>query len=145
MLFPDCRHDNYYNQDFLDETNKKIVRGFDYAAETADNFFDNIDVLGSDYIEKFFNEKLPDDMKDRYHMEIMTPEPRTETREVKTYGDYIRLCLIEWIERERDALITSMIDDMDDELYNTIRNKVLEENPEKGYYDTRKFMITGEK
>ena len=46
-------------------------------------------------------------------------------------------------------LITSMIDEMSDEIYNAIRNKVLKDNdslPEpKEYYDTRKEMVTGKK
>ena len=42
MMFPECRNDNYYNEDFLTKTDKEFVRGFDWATEMAvDNFFDN--------------------------------------------------------------------------------------------------------
>ena len=31
MMFPDCRTDDAYNQDFLGGTDKEFVRGFDWA------------------------------------------------------------------------------------------------------------------
>lgn len=52
------------------------------------------------------NEKLPD-----------------EERKVETYADLIRYKILEWIENERNELITSMIDAMDDEEYKKIKEK----------------------
>ena len=51
----------------------------------------------------------------------------------------------------RDELIVSMLENMDEDVYNAIRNKKLKENQkkpkkeQKEYYDTRKYMCTGEK
>ena len=70
MMFPDCRNDDVYNQVFLDSKNKKIIRGYDFAAETIDNFFDNPEFLDNDKIMRFFNKTLPEDMQDEYDMEF---------------------------------------------------------------------------
>ena len=70
MMFPDCRNDDVYNQVFLDGKNKKIIRGYDFAAETIDNFFDNPEFLDNDKIMRFFNKTLPEDMQDEYDMEF---------------------------------------------------------------------------
>ena len=41
-MFPDCRTDDAYNEDFLTNTDKQFVRGMDWCTEMAiDNFFDN--------------------------------------------------------------------------------------------------------
>lgn len=145
MLFPDCRNDEYYNQDFLDGMNEKIVRGYDFAVETADGFFDNPEFVNDDEIMRFFDKELPEDMRDEYEINCITPDEHSEARKVLTYGDYVRSRLIAWLEMQRNELITSMIDSMDDTLYEAIRNKIMKENPDKEFYDTRKFMTTGNK
>ena len=57
--------------------------------------------------------------------------------------------MLEWLESERNELIVSMIDNMDDEIYSAVRNKILKDNissdKPKEYYDTRKYACTGEK
>ena len=152
MLFPDCRNDDYYNSDFLDRTNHEFVRGYDWATEAVDNLFDNLESLadGSDHIERFLDEKLPESMQDEYDMNFAFDEEHpTEHREVKTYGDFLRMKMLEWLESERNELIVSMIDNMDDEIYSAVRNKILKDNissdKPKEYYDTRKYACTGEK
>lgn len=154
MLFPDCRNDDYYNQDFLDQNDHEFINGFDWCMQMAvDNFFDNIeDYLESDKLSSFLNKKVPENLKDKYEMEFTLPvsEPReNETRTIKTFGDYLRFKLLEYIESERDELITSMIDHMDEKVYKARRNKVLKDNAKqdnpKEYYDSRKFMFTSEK
>lgn len=152
MMMPDCRNDDYYNSDFLDEADHDLVRGYDWATEAVDNLFDNIDSLtdGSDHIEKFLNEELPESMQDEYDMDFAFDEEHpTEHREVKTYGDFLRMQMLSWLEIERNELIVSLIENMDEEIYNAIRNKVLKDNLEssdpKEYYDTRKHACTGKK
>ena len=148
MLFPNCREDAYYNQDFLDETDKKFLRGFDWAAEMAcDNFFDNhyIDYDGnSDYLEITLAQPAPKYMQEEYEMQFAFGDREDEKRTVETYADYIRFQILEWIEVERNQLITSMIDSMDNNDYKENRHKAISENQNK-YYDTRKYFATGKK
>lgn len=155
MMFPECRNDNYYNEDFLTKTDKEFVRGFDWATEMAvDNFFDNnfdsdMPIEEDGELSIMLNKELPDYLKEKYEMEFTFGDRDNEEREIKTYADLLRMKLLEWIEMERNELITSMIDNMDEDIYNAIRNKVLKENQEKDnpkeYYDSRKHIITGKK
>lgn len=155
MMFPECRNDNYYNEDFLTKTDKDFVSGFDWATEMAvDNFFDNnfdsdMPIEEDGELSTMLNKELPDYLKEKYEMEFTFGDRDNEEREIKTYADLLRMKLLEWIEMERNELITSMIDNMDEDIYNAIRNKVLKENQEKDnpkeYYDSRKYMITGKK
>lgn len=155
MMFPECRNDNYYNEDFLTKTDKDFVSGFDWATEMAvDNFFDNnfdsdMPIEEDGELSIMLNKELPDYLKEKYEMEFTFGDRDNEEREIKTYADLLRMKLLEWIEMERNELITSMIDNMDEDIYNAIRNKVLKENQEKDnpkeYYDSRKHIITGKK
>ena len=111
---PDCRTDSFYNADNLSENDKQFVNGFDYCVENAaDNFFDNLDVYFGDdsHIMHVLNEELPDYLKTEYEMEFAFRDGEKETREVKTYADLLRAKLLDYIEMERDELITSMIDE----------------------------------
>jgi hypothetical protein len=153
-MFPECRNDNYYNEDFLGNTDKSFLQGFDWATEMAvDNFFDNyfgdMPIEENGELSTMLNKELPDYLKEKYEMEFTFGDRDNEEREIKTYADLLRMKLLEWIEMERNELITSMIDNMDEDIYNAIRNKVLKENQEKDnpkeYYDSRKHIITGKK
>lgn len=151
MIVPDCRHDDCYNEDFLTGDNHEFVRGFDWATEAVDNLFNNIDSLSEndERIECFLEEALPEDMLDEYVMDYAFPEASQENRKVETYGDFLRMKILEWLEMERNELITGMIDSLDESEYETVRNKALKANKEsehpKEYYDTRKLYFTDEK
>lgn len=54
--------------------------------------------------------------------EYMFGDGTTEKRKIKTYADLIRSKILDWIEMERDQLITSMIDAMGDE-YEEIKER----------------------
>ena len=110
---PDCRTDEFYNEDKLNEQNKEEIRGFDWCAEmVVDNFFDNMDVPFSDesYIMHLLSEEVPESMQETYTFEFSHGENEPQERTVKTYADLLRLKLIDWIEGERNELIVSMID-----------------------------------
>lgn len=117
---PDCRTDEEYNVNALNDMDREFVRGFDWCTEMAvDNFFDNIDDLyyESDFLRNALSTELPEHLQGEYEAEytFVTDEdgkPKTETRQVKTYEDFFRSKLLDWIENERDELITSMIDNM---------------------------------
>lgn len=122
---PDCRRDEHYNQKYLNEKDSEFVRGFDWCAENAmDVFFDNIeDFLGIDsYIMHILKEEIPEDEHEEYVQ--ITYGGTEEKRTIKTYLDSIRACIIDFVESNRDELITSMIDSMDDDEYEAIKEKV---------------------
>lgn len=126
---PDCRKDEYYNQKYLTEQDKEFVRGFDWCTEqVVDNFFDNFDDCESDYLNVYLNKEVPDYMQEEYQMENSFPysrdEPEYENRKIVTYLDYIRFQLLGWIERCRNELVVSMLDDVSDEDYEKIKSQV---------------------
>lgn len=151
MMFPDCRNDEFYNADFLDKNDSECVSGYDWAAEAVDNLFDNLEVItdSSDYVANFMNTEVPDYMQEQYTMEFAFGNREDEDRVVKTYADYLRFKILEWLEDERNEFITSMIDNMDEKMYEAIRNRVLKDNEKKEnpkeYYDSRKFICRGVK
>lgn len=129
MIVPDCRRDEYYNQKFLTGEKKEFIGGFDWAVEMAlDNFFHNfMDQLEIDdsYLGHVLQEKVPEYMQEEYTMEFAFPEAEEE-RKVETYFDYIQMKILEWIEMERNELITSIIDGMDEKEYAEARAKANE-------------------
>lgn len=127
-LIPDCRTDEGYNEKYLNQKDKEFLRGFDWCVEMAvDNFFDNdMGDLASegDYLGHILCGKVPEEMQEEYIMEHTVAGEEDEKRKVETYADLIRMKILEWIEMERDELITSMIDNMDDDEYEQIKAKV---------------------
>lgn len=117
---PDCRKDETYNFDNLVKDSQTYVRGYDHCAENVvDSFFDNLDVYFDDdsYIMHMLNEKLPESLQDEYEWDeadIDTGKEVSEKRKVETYADLLRSKLLDWIEDERDTLITALIDSQDD-------------------------------
>ena len=122
---PDCRRDEYYNQKYLNEKDSDFIRGFDWCADNAmDVFFDNIeDFFGVDsYIMHILKEEIPEDEHDEYVQ--ITFGGNEEPRTIKTYLDAIRAHIIEFVESNRDELITCMIDSMDEDEYKRIKDKI---------------------
>lgn len=98
---PDCRTDEYYNEKYLNELDNEFVRGFDYCTTEAVE-------CGFANIEDFFGE---------FDIDVRPSDIRKVTEAVEKW-------LLDWIEGQRDELITSMIDDMSDEEYTKIKSKV---------------------
>lgn len=124
---PDCRKDEYYNQRYLNEKNTEFIMGFDWCAEMAmDNFFNNIDDFfeRDSFIMHILLQEIPEVDHEVYEWNNSFSENPVENREIKTYLDKIRAYLIDWVEGERDQLITSMIDSMDSDEYKRIKDKV---------------------
>ncbi len=143
MLMPDCRDDAFYNEKFLNDTDKNFVRGFDWCAETAvDTFFENlVEVFGEDsYIVHQLNEELPENMKKEEVIEFTFGNRDTENRKVNTYMDMIRSKLIDWMESQRDELIVSMLDSMDEAEYEKNRTAAMKNAKPDEFRDTRSFM-----
>lgn len=126
---PDCRNDENYNEKYLNNFDKEFVRGYDWCVEmSVDNFFDNLDIYFEDdsHIMHLLNEELPENMREEYEIErtFADENARVEKRDVKTYVDLLRSKILDYIEMERDELITSMIDNMDEQEYAKIKAKV---------------------
>ena len=119
---PDCRTDEHYNEKFLGKPDKDFIRGFDWCVEmAADNFFDN-EMFGleapDNYLGHILCEEAGEHLQEEYVQEhIFLNNGEDEPRKVKTFADLIRYKLLQWVEMERDELITSMIDNMSDEEY----------------------------
>jgi hypothetical protein len=129
MRIPDCRTDEYYNQKYLNANDKAELVGYDWCAEeVVDNFFNNIeDAFERDsYFGHALYEKIPEDMQEEYDMifSFGKEAPTEEHRKCETYADLFRMQLLEWIENERDEMITSMIDNMNDEEYEANKAEV---------------------
>ena len=100
--FPDCRTDEYYNQKYLTQRNKDFVAGYDYALEQVQNLFNNLEVF-------------PD-------LEQLLDDNVALVKEHKV--DMVQTCIEDWAEMNRDELITSMIDSMDENEYQEIKQRV---------------------
>ena len=132
MIVHDGRTDEYYNQKYLKPIDAEFLRGFDWATEMAvDNFFANVMFELADegaYLGHVLCEKLPENMQEKYIMHHAfgdkTGEYAEEPRTATTYADLIQLKLLEWIEMERNQLITGMLEELSDEEYNEIKAKV---------------------
>ena len=104
---PDCRTDENYNVEALNETDKSEIRGYDYCAETiVPGFFDNLITYfePDSYIMHILNQKVP------VNNESWEDDEEDEEAKIETYWDLIREKLLDWIEMGRDEIITSMID-----------------------------------
>ena len=107
-------------------------------------------MLKVEHVEKYYGDlKAVDDVSfDVEEGEIFATRPDLYDI-VKENGDLLALVVSHWHESERDMLIASLIDNMDENEYQAIRNKVLKENAKKKepkeYFDSRHFAFTGEK
>jgi len=93
-----CRTDEYYNEKYLDETNAEYVAGYDLNTFELQSFWDNLDV----YEELEFLEYL------------VKPE------HIKALKDTLN----DWIELNRDQMITSMLDAMDEQEYEKMKERI---------------------
>ncbi len=101
---PDCRTDENYNYGKLNSDNQVYVSGFDHCVEDAvKSFFYNLECYyGADsYFMHLLNEKVPQEVLD---------DAQYDDETIETYGDLFKTHLFDWIEGQRDELITSLID-----------------------------------
>jgi hypothetical protein len=127
MIFPNTRKDDYYNQEFLNKNDKEVITGYDYAVEAALNLFDNLNAY-----QEELNDMLEED--DNPIFKVLNFYAIIEEKS-NTIQNIVR----DWLENGRDDLITSMIDNMDENEYETNRNKYFAEHPDSDFYDTRNF------
>lgn len=108
---PDCRTDEYCNQKFLNERDKDFIKGYDWAVQQILGLFcDNLDVY-PELMELFDDNKA-----------IIKPD------KTKIAKDAIE----HWAEMERNEIVAGMLYSYDEEEYNKIREKVLNEEKSNG-------------
>lgn len=93
---PDCREDENYNEKYLGDIDREFVRGYDYAVEQIVNLIEN----NSNVYPEL------DDILD-YTKAVACVDKKKIVKEA----------IEEWAESQRNELITSMIDSMDDAEY----------------------------
>lgn len=100
---PDCREDEAYNQKYLNQRNKDFVAGYDYAVERIlelikdnNNVYPDLNVLLNKNIAVINEDKV----------------------------EMVTSAIEHWSEMQRNELITSMIDDMDEDEYESIKEQV---------------------
>lgn len=93
---PDCREDKNYNEKYLGDIDSAFVRGYDYAVEQIVNLIEN----NSNVYPEL------DDILD-YNKAVACVDKKQIVKEA----------IEGWAESERNELITSMIDSMDDAEY----------------------------
>ena len=86
MRMPDCRTDDYYSVENLDEQDRAELNGFDWCAEeVVDNFFNNdmFDLADPEtYLGHVLCEEVPELMRERYRMDLtpLVAESRKSAR-----------------------------------------------------------------
>ncbi len=141
-MFADARTDDAYNEDFLNRIDSAYLAGFDYALEIIKNLMEgNLEV---------YEDELTDTGEGRVPDEDEVFATREDLYQIiRDNSELISAIISHWHESERDMLVSSMIDGMDENEYKAIRNKVLRENEKKKepkeYFDSRKYALTGEK
>lgn len=114
---PDCRADENYNDKYLNDTDAEFIAGFDWCRIMAvENYFDNMDIyqgeLDNVYAENEEEEACLEFIKE--HQDTL-----------EEIAKLVLLHTIEnYIEMQRDELITSMIDNMNEEEYANIKVEV---------------------
>ena len=105
---PDCRTDEYYNQRYLNKEDAECVMGYDSCAEDASTFFDNLDM---------YREEI-DEANDGDIELVHYLERHPQIIEI------LKECFVDYLEMNRDEMITSMIDSMDEEEFEKAKEDV---------------------
>lgn len=107
---PDCRNDGRideaYNQKYLNDQDAEFVAGYDWCRiHSIENFFDNIDIYETEF----------EDNKEVRFYELLEDD---------TIREKLKAAMVHYSEMERDELITSMIENMNDEEFEKIKEEI---------------------
>ena len=106
MYLPNAREDEVYNQKYLTDENKTFLEGFDFAVDK---------VLGSCFAN-LDNYSLVVDGEDIDLGRILDNHPKITAK--------LEEAMKEYFESERNELVVSMIDGMEDGVYESIKAEV---------------------
>lgn len=102
MIVPDCRTDEAYNEKYLNDRDKEFVSGYDWAVrEIAESFFSNLEIYPE--LEKILMDNMAIIMNGK--------------------ADILKDCITDFLEMQRNELITSMLDSYSEEEYGRLKKK----------------------
>ena len=137
---------NNYWYGLLVGDDKQFVNGFDWnTTATVCNLFDNLDVYADElaecgvdideidcdvvngaYGKDLYNINFNPDMQDQREFKWLEEYSQEELNKMNKHTKLmltIKSILLDYIEKERDMLVTSMIDDMDDDIHKSAVEK----------------------
>lgn len=126
---PDCRKgEGLYNENYLNNTDKEFIKGYDKAFEDILNMFNNMDIYTDEFLESDFNvHKVNDGLVARQYDVCVYKESEPEGLREEREADFNKAnpqtqtilkmmeCLTDWYEGERNERITAMIDNMSEQ------------------------------
>lgn len=125
---------NAYWQKFLNKSDKEFVAGYDHCIEdVVSNLFNNLDVYENELNRAWFADDDDreydfdyDFINDEKDFDEMTDEELSEIGRFNRVLKVMKKIVLHWTEMERDQLVVSMIDSMDEEEYEAIKKAVYE-------------------
>ena len=118
---PESKEPNPYYEGYLNKEDKKFINAYDYTVDEADNFFYNLDTFVDDIESEDFDiDKV--DMTLLEADEIPEADKANATRETRIML-WFKESLAQHFEMNRDELVTSMLDNMDEKEYQKNYNK----------------------
>jgi len=116
-IIPNCRTDEDYNQKNLNDKDAEFIAGYDWNRIFAvENFFDNIDEYNIEAME-------PESEEESALLDYLEEHPEAAEAMKNVLVENIKEAMLHHIEMERDELITSMIDNMDDDEWAKIKEE----------------------
>ncbi len=113
---PDSKEPNPYYEGYLDDRDAEFIKGYDWCIEEeVTGFFDGIDIYDSDIDPEDFDvDKLDYNFIDAE--DVSDEEIKNASRESRILR-WMKDSILMHIECSRDEIITSMLDNMDEEEY----------------------------
>lgn len=135
-IIPDCRQDEDYNEKYLNEQDAECVSGYDICVkDSIENFFNNIGNIEDELLEAIGATHYNDiKLDEKLICGDMTLKDMT-SKQIKSIGPLNALLLViksemlSCAEKQRDEIITSMLDNMDDDEYDKLKDAA-----DKGVY-----------
>ena len=133
---------NSYWQGFLNDSGVNALRDYDMAMDAVESFFENLEVYNEDindaireYVEATgmpaaiaFTEKPLDDVVNVDVLNKETDMTEDDYRTVSLRTIFMRTvfeCMMHWMNMHRNEFGVSLLDDMPEDEYNKIVDKVL--------------------
>lgn len=126
---PDCRTDEAYNENYLNEEDSETVVGYDLCVDAIQNFFANI-VNWEDDIAHALGLSAEDSIN--IDEEMLGGDVNIDDFDESEISEMgvanailltLKTMLLDWAEGNRDEMITSMIEGMKNSEYEELKNK----------------------
>ncbi len=161
MITPNCRLDEDYNEDFLNKEDEKELIGFDEATRAVRAFFGNVDVYETEFARLF--EALGIPANTTKYIFNADEDVLFSEKDISEYTEeeYIRMnavtklfktfesCIRDNLEKIRNEVIVSLIDDYDEDEKESLKKEGMIKNGlkphPKAYHDTCSFKYLSNK